>query len=1452
MAKNNNLTDFLTNTADAIRDAEKKVESATASTETIDPQDFDARILGLRLDKQTEDADATAGQILSGKTAYVNGVKVTGNIPTKTSSNLAASGATVTVPAGYYASNASKSVTTATRAGTTISVTADDTNDKLTITGSNTQTAGYVSDTSAKTASTTVTLTASGKTVTATATDGTKVSKDVGTVSRASTTATTTADDTADTLTIAASNNQGTGYVTGSNKTASKVVTLGVAKPTIDASGNVTAVATATDNSSTPVSVSKTSETLALGAKSSSDLTVSGAKVTVPAGYYPAAAEKSVSTTSRANTSISVTVDDTADTLKIDASNNQSTGYVTGANKTATTTVTLTASGATVTATETGGKKVSKSVNTVGRADTTLTSSKNTTNNTLDFTASNNQGTGYVTGANKTATKSVSLSASGATVTATDGTNSISKSVASGAISASGTASATTTVAPGTVTVANKTAAVSGKTQITASPTTATSGISTYYMAVGATAAANSTGTTSNISGTATAKVDTAGYVSSDATGSVTGTATAKTSAKSSSTYYIPVASGGCTVAGGGLSVTNNYSGTPTVDITLDDQTTSGVAITDTKPSSGYYLTVGANSSALSGSTKVTRAAVTDTHTAGYIPAKSATNVINSTSASPTVTVNAGSKTEYITIPSGGCTVSGGGLSAGSGSVSASGTNITLTEVSSKPSSGYYVTAQGSGSVNRAAITDTHTAGYIPAKSATTVSSATSASSITATKYYTLPSGSYGASGGGLSAGAGSVSASSSNMSLTESSSQPSSGYYFTTQGSGSVNRAAITKSATGGVISTGSATVSNATSASSNTATKYYSVPTGSCSVSGGGLSGGSSVTPTVSLSSGSDTNMSNITVGSKNTSTYPYYFKVNGSSSSGSSTVSRAAVTDTHTAGYIPDKSSTTVISSASKTVTVNTGSGSSYVGLKGASLSASGSATINPTVEPGKLSIDTLTADEHTAAYGQYSGTGTLITPSIVDDPDAITFPYVIALKPEVAAGSASINGSGTASASVSTAGYAPTNLTGSGSVSVSGTATSTAKIGNPYYIPLWGATPNQNASLSLVNAGSTALDVDVIIPQDGYIKAGTKSLSADLKDLPGGENLMASNIKKDVYMLGFTGTLEGPSNFIPYSPKLTRESSDYAGGTVTYRFQETDDGYWESSNKGVNSSFSLGRFSFEVFETCDVTFEVINYAEANYDYAIFSKLDSSYFSNNTTADSSAYKSFKGSSSSSIQELTYYSVSPGTHTIAVKFIKDTSSHNYNDSVKFRLKRPTPNSELLPQVESLEPTYQGRGANEPGSKHVVNYYSGSNYIQVYRNVEKGGWVQDNTSFFGDDYIYLDKIDTSKSGLKPENIVAGKTIFGVTGTGPAITNISFNNSYKGTTLTFPGLVWSYIIENTDSITVTDLGAGQLTVTAKSGAGCDTMLVVKHYTSTGATSTTLSYYYIQNSTTGSV
>lgn len=59
----------------------------------------------------TSDATLDAGsQMLAGVTAYSDGTKVTGTIESKDAGDLTVSGATVTVPAGNYAEQATKSV----------------------------------------------------------------------------------------------------------------------------------------------------------------------------------------------------------------------------------------------------------------------------------------------------------------------------------------------------------------------------------------------------------------------------------------------------------------------------------------------------------------------------------------------------------------------------------------------------------------------------------------------------------------------------------------------------------------------------------------------------------------------------------------------------------------------------------------------------------------------------------------------------------------------------------------------------------------------------------------------------------------------------------------------------------------------------------------------------------------------------------------------------------------------------------------------------------------------------------------------------------------------------------------------------------------------------------------------------------------------------------------------
>lgn len=116
------------------------VRSIFGTSDKYTPEEMASVIAKIEAGLPSLSNPASGDQILNGYEAInEDGEKIIGTIATKTSSNLSASGATVTVPAGYYASNASKSIASAIQATPSISVNANGL-----VTATTTQTAGYV------------------------------------------------------------------------------------------------------------------------------------------------------------------------------------------------------------------------------------------------------------------------------------------------------------------------------------------------------------------------------------------------------------------------------------------------------------------------------------------------------------------------------------------------------------------------------------------------------------------------------------------------------------------------------------------------------------------------------------------------------------------------------------------------------------------------------------------------------------------------------------------------------------------------------------------------------------------------------------------------------------------------------------------------------------------------------------------------------------------------------------------------------------------------------------------------------------------------------------------------------------------------------------------------------------------------------------------------------------
>ena len=123
---------------------------------------------------------------------------------------------------------------------------------------------------------------------------------------------------------------------------------------------------------------------------------------------------------------------------------------------------------------------------------------------------------------------------------------------------------------------------------------------------------------------------------------------------------------------------------------------------------------------------------------------------------------------------------------------------------------------------------------------------------------------------------------------------------------------------------------------------------------------------------------------------------------------------------------------------------------------------------------------------------------------------------------------------------------------------------------------------------------------------------------------------------------------------------------------YGFELNSAGYYVSKNYHIQNSAALCKVIFNVSTETQVRLDCINSGESNYDYGIISQLDKTLSTTNSddgsTGTTNVLKNFKGSSSTKVQEVTL-TVPAGEHFIYVKYRKDNSSDNGNDTLQFKV---------------------------------------------------------------------------------------------------------------------------------------------------------------------------------------
>ena len=127
------------------------------------------------------------------------------------------------------------------------------------------------------------------------------------------------------------------------------------------------------------------------------------------------------------------------------------------------------------------------------------------------------------------------------------------------------------------------------------------------------------------------------------------------------------------------------------------------------------------------------------------------------------------------------------------------------------------------------------------------------------------------------------------------------------------------------------------------------------------------------------------------------------------------------------------------------------------------------------------------------------------------------------------------------------------------------------------------------------------------------------------------------------------------------------------TGTYPFELNTNDYYESTNKGHDSSYSYATLNYQGFE--NLVLECINSGESKYDYGIISQpdvqLSESIEDDGATGSTKVFKNFKGESSTNPVQITIPS-DKGSHFITIKFRKDSSTAEGNDSLQFMVIEP------------------------------------------------------------------------------------------------------------------------------------------------------------------------------------
>ena len=172
---------------------------------------------------------------------------------------------------------------------------------------------------------------------------------------------------------------------------------------------------------------------------------------------------------------------------------------------------------------------------------------------------------------------------------------------------------------------------------------------------------------------------------------------------------------------------------------------------------------------------------------------------------------------------------------------------------------------------------------------------------------------------------------------------------------------------------------------------------------------------------------------------------------------------------------------------------------------------------------------------------------------------------------------------------------------------------------------------------------------------YVDDVDKKLTEYINSVPAIQDLVDNGFDYNTHTIGTTEITTTMTNI-----------------STTYGFALNDKGYYESNNKKKASSYALCKVTINAPVAFTLTIPYINSGESNYDYGIFGQLDTELA--NSVADDGATGSAKvklnckGQASADVKQVSY-DIPAGEHFIEIKYRKDNSGDQGNDSLQFKI---------------------------------------------------------------------------------------------------------------------------------------------------------------------------------------